>query len=88
MGWSVIEFVVGEGREMPSLLDTWTKLYTARGIWVGSRQQMEEMGQAIGGNPRFRPRVDLNVFKLGQLKEAYEYLASGRHQGKVGIEID
>ena len=28
----MIGFVGGEGREMPSLLDTWTKLYTARGI--------------------------------------------------------
>lgn len=38
--------------------------------------------------PTFRPHVDSNVFKLEQLKEAYEYLASGKHQEKVGIEID
>ena len=88
---SVVGFVGGEGKgpEMPSLLDCWINLFTARGIWVGSRLQMEEMCRAIEANlERLRPVVDPKVFKLEQLKEAYEYLASGKHQGKVCIEIE
>ncbi len=40
---SVVGFVGGEadGAEVPDLLDPWLKHYTARGISVGSRQQME-----------------------------------------------
>ena len=79
----------GEGKDMPNLLDTWLSFYTARGVWVGSRQQMEDMCRAVEANvDRFRPVIDAKVFKLEQLKEAYEYLASGKHQGKVCIEIE
>lgn len=87
---AVVGFVGGEGgnKEMPNLLDAWLHLYTARGIWVGSRIQMEDMCRAIDALPRLRPIVDPNVFKLNQLKEAYEYLSSGKNTGKVGIEID
>ena len=86
----VIGMAGGEGgnREMPKLLDTWINLYTARGIWVGSRLQMDEMCRAIDANPGLRPVVDSNIFKLHQFKEAYEYLSSGRNLGKVSIEID
>ncbi|KAL4867285.1 hypothetical protein BDV12DRAFT_209960 [Aspergillus spectabilis] len=90
---SVVGFIGGEGgegsREMPSLLETWLNLYTARGIWVGSRVQMEEMCRAIAADPTgLRPVVNERVFKLHELREAYEYLAEGRNQGKIGIEID
>ncbi|RAO72417.1 uncharacterized protein BHQ10_008429 [Talaromyces amestolkiae] len=84
---SVVGFVGGEGDGLPTLLDTWTKLFTARGLWVGSRAQMEEMCKAIEGNlDRLRPVVD-RIFPLAQLKEAYKYMLSGNYQGKVGIEI-
>ncbi|KAI1506780.1 hypothetical protein F5X99DRAFT_365516 [Biscogniauxia marginata] len=73
---------------MPSLLDCWINLFTTRGVWVGNRLQMEDMCRAIEGNlERLRPIVDPNVFSLDQIKEAYEYLESGRHQGKVCINI-
>ncbi|KAH8701809.1 putative alcohol dehydrogenase [Talaromyces proteolyticus] len=87
---SVVGFVGGESKEtMPSLLDTWINLFTARGLWVGSRLQMEDMCRAIEANPdRLHPVVDPRVFKLSQVKEAYEYLASGKHQGKVCVEIE
>lgn len=86
---SVVGFVGGtEGKEMPTLLDPWMNLYTARGIWVGSRTQMEDMCRAIEANPeKLRPVLDSHSFTLEQLKEAYEYLSEGKHQGKVGIEI-
>ena len=88
---SVVGFVGGEGAEgkaMPTLLDTWLNLYTARGLWVGSRVHMEEMVRAIEANvERLRPVVD-KVFTLEQVKEAYEYMLEGKHHGKIGIQID
>jgi NADPH:quinone reductase-like Zn-dependent oxidoreductase len=89
---TVVGFVGGtEGgqQEVPTLLDAWLRNFTARGIWTGSRQHMEEMCRAIKANPdKLRPVVDSRIFKLHQLKEAFEYLKQGKHQGKVCIEID
>lgn len=88
----VVGFAGGEGGGevvVPSVLDCWVRLFTARGVWVGSRTQMEEMCRAIEGNlESLRPVVDGRVFKLEELKEAYEYLAAGKHQGKVCITIE
>ncbi|KAI1320505.1 zinc-binding dehydrogenase [Xylariaceae sp. FL0255] len=79
---------LGGDAKMPTLLDTWLNLFTCRGVWVGSRMHMEDMCRAIDGNvERLRPVLDLKVFKLEELKEAYEYMAAGKHSGKVGIEI-
>ncbi|KAI0384082.1 zinc-binding dehydrogenase [Hypomontagnella monticulosa] len=79
----------GDAREMPNLLDCWMSLFTARGVWTGNRLQMEDMCRAIEANvEKLRPVVDAKIFKLEQLKEAYEYLSSGKHQGKICIEID
>ncbi|RFU80372.1 alcohol dehydrogenase [Trichoderma arundinaceum] len=86
---SVVGFVGGEanGAEVPNLLDPWLKHYTVRGISVGSRQQMEAMCLAIEGNiKRLRPIIDSRIFKLDELKEAYEYLHAGRNLGKVCID--
>ncbi|KAL4891891.1 hypothetical protein BDV59DRAFT_194056 [Aspergillus ambiguus] len=85
----IVGNVGGPGKGLPSLLNCWTNLFTARGVWVGSRLQMEEMCQAIEANPeKLRPVIDPDVFQLEQLKEAYAYLDSGRHRGKVCINID
>ena len=83
-------FVGGtEGQDIPTLLDCWMNLFTARGIWVGNRQHMEDMCRAIEANlDKLRPIVDPKVFKLDQLPEAYEYLGQGVHQGKVCIELN
>ncbi|KAI2472598.1 zinc-binding dehydrogenase [Annulohypoxylon bovei var. microspora] len=90
-GIMIVMGSVGSGpadKETPDLLDTWMRLFTARGIWAGNRFQMEDMGRAIEANiEKLRPVVDPKVFTLEQLKEAYDYLASGKHQGNVCIEI-
>ncbi|PYH84667.1 zinc-binding dehydrogenase [Aspergillus uvarum CBS 121591] len=77
-----------EGQKMPTLLEAWLNLYTARGVWVGSRMQMEEICRWIKAHPDFQPVLDPKAFKLRQLKEAYEYVASGKSLGKVCVEID
>lgn len=74
--------------KVPTILDSWVNLFTSRGVWVGNRLQMEDMCRAIEGNvERLKPVLDSKVFKLGELKEAYEYLESGRYLGKVCVEI-
>ena len=84
---TIIGFVGGtEGG--PSFLENLNKLCTTRGILVGNRTQMEDMCRAIEAHPdKLRPVVDPKVFNLEQLKEAYEYQWSGKHQGKVCIEV-
>lgn len=86
---TIIGFVAGPSEEQPGFLENLTNICTTRGILVGSRVQMEEMCRAIEANPEtLRPVVDSKVFNLDQLKEAYEYQWSGKHQGKVGIKIE
>jgi NADPH:quinone reductase-like Zn-dependent oxidoreductase len=92
MGGSIdiIGFLAGvQDENEPSFLRCLTNLFTARGIFVGSRVQMEEMIEAIEAHPEaLRPVIDEKVFKLEQLKEAYEYQWSGKHFSKVVIEIN
>ena len=77
-----------DAANVPTLLDCWMNNITARGIWAGSRLLLEEMCQAVEGNlDKLRPVVDPNVLPLEQLKDAYEYLESGKHQGNVCVSI-
>ncbi|KAM3512494.1 hypothetical protein MY11210_003837 [Beauveria gryllotalpidicola] len=87
---TIIGFVGGRGGEKePGFLECLSNLFTARGVLVGNRVQLEDMCRAIDANAeRLRPVIDSNVFGLEQLKEAYEYLQSGKHFGKVCIKID
>ncbi|KAJ8100806.1 zinc-binding oxidoreductase [Lipomyces tetrasporus] len=88
---SVVGFVGGEDKtaEIPTLLDTWLNYYTARGIAVGSRLQMEDMCRFIEGNTdRLRAVLDSRVFKLEEVKEAYKYLQAGENLGKVCISLE
>jgi NADPH:quinone reductase-like Zn-dependent oxidoreductase len=58
-----------------SLMECLTYICTARGVYVGSRQQMEEMVAAIEAND-IHPVVDPKQFTLDQVREAYEYQVS------------
>ncbi|KAI0448514.1 putative alcohol dehydrogenase [Xylaria acuta] len=87
---AVVGAIAGFGGDakVPTILDSWANLFTSRGVWVGNRLQMEDMCRAIEANiERLRPVLDPKVFKLGELKEAYEYLEGGKNLGKVCIEI-
>jgi NADPH:quinone reductase-like Zn-dependent oxidoreductase len=89
---STLGFVGGQGgpeaKAIPNLLDAWLSMYTVRGIGVGNRALMEEMCEAISASGNFKPVIDPRVFKLEQLKEAYEYAASGKHVGKICIDCE
>lgn len=71
---SLIGFL-GGAQPKDSILEPLSKICTIRGIYVGSRQQLEEMCAAIEAND-IHPVVDEKIFTLDQVKEAYEYMVS------------
>ncbi|KAI1112912.1 hypothetical protein F5Y14DRAFT_240986 [Nemania sp. NC0429] len=83
---AIIGFV-GGGNVEASLLECLFHLCTARGVYVGSRQQMQDMVAAIEAND-IHPVVDPKVFPIEQAKEAYEFQWAQGHVGKVAIEIN
>lgn len=74
-----------ESLQEPSILNAWRSTCLVRGVAVGSRVQFEEMNRAIEAKA-LKPVVDEKVFKLDQLKEAYQYLSEQKHVGKVVVE--
>jgi NADPH:quinone reductase-like Zn-dependent oxidoreductase len=81
---TIIGFIGGMGEKQPTFLDCLNNICTVRGILVGSRLQMEDMCRAIEVND-IHPVVDEKVFKLGELKEAYEYMWAQKHFGKLVV---
>lgn len=81
---SVIGGLSGWGTE----LEYFTLIRGARrlaGIFVGSRKMLEDLYRFIG-HARIRPVVD-RAFAFDQAREAYEYLKSGNHFGKVVVRV-
>jgi NADPH:quinone reductase-like Zn-dependent oxidoreductase len=62
------------------------KCLCVNGIYVGSRAMQEQFQSALAVN-RIHPVID-RVFEMQQAREAYEYLRSGRHFGKIVIRPD
>ena len=56
-----------------------------QGIYVGSREMFEQMNEAIA-KATMHPVVD-RVFALGQAREAFQYMESGSHFGKIVIRL-
>jgi NADPH:quinone reductase-like Zn-dependent oxidoreductase len=61
------------------------KSIDVQGIYVGSREMFEAMNQAIALH-HIKPVID-RVFALQEAPEAYRYLQSGSHFGKVVIQL-
>ncbi|KAG5353603.1 hypothetical protein C0989_005125, partial [Termitomyces sp. Mn162] len=60
---------------------------TLRGIQIGSRAQFVDMNRLIAAHPIVtRPYID-RVFPFEKAKEAYSYLESQAHIGKVVIKV-
>jgi NADPH:quinone reductase-like Zn-dependent oxidoreductase len=55
------------------------------GIQVGSRDMFEAMNRAIEV-AKLEPVID-RVFDFSDARSAYEYLATGKHFGKVVIRV-
>lgn len=56
-----------------------------QGIYVGSRDMFESMNRVISLH-KIKPAIDC-VFPFEQAKQAYSYLQSGAHFGKVVIKV-
>ncbi|MEH2324539.1 MAG: NAD(P)-dependent alcohol dehydrogenase [Nostoc sp.] len=79
---SLIGVLSGRGNEidpMPILF----KSLTVQGIYVGSREMFEAMNQAMQKH-QIKPIID-RVFPFIEAREAYHYLKSAAHFGKVVI---
>lgn len=61
------------------------KSVTVHGIYVGSRAMFAAMNQAIAA-AQLRPVID-RVFEFAAADQAYNYLDSGTHFGKVVIQV-
>lgn len=58
-----------------------------RGIAVGSRVDFEEMNRYLEDKKvGLKPALD-KVFKFEDSKEAFEYLGSAKHTGKIVIKV-
>ncbi|OQO00133.1 hypothetical protein B0A48_13920 [Cryoendolithus antarcticus] len=85
---SIIGFLGGGDHEkQPGFLDCLMNICTVRGVLVGNRLQFEEMNRAIEANG-IKPVVDEKVFKLTELKEAYQYMWDQKHFGKLCISME
>jgi NADPH:quinone reductase-like Zn-dependent oxidoreductase len=71
----------GEVNPLPAVM----KSVCIQGIFVGSREMFEAMNRAVELHA-IRPVID-RVFPFGEAKDAYRYLESGAHFGKVVIAI-
>jgi len=82
---SLIGVLSGRGSEidpMPILF----KSLTVQGIYVGSREMFEAMNQTIQQH-QIKPIID-RVFPFNEAREAYHYLKSAAHFGKVVISVN
>ena len=61
------------------------KSLSVNGIYVGSREMQENFHRALETNG-IHPVID-REFKFDQAKEAYEYMQSGQHFGKIVIQV-
>ncbi len=80
---SLIGVLTGAGEVDPT--PVLRKAITLQGIFVGSREMFEEMNRAIE-TAAMRPLVD-RVFPFAQAREAYRYLESAAHFGKIVIRL-
>jgi NADPH:quinone reductase-like Zn-dependent oxidoreductase len=82
---TVIGGITGRGASDIGPADLISKAVTLRGIYVGSRDDFEAMNRAIALSG-LRPVID-RTFAFEETREAYRYLESGRHFGKIVIAL-
>ncbi|KAH8903803.1 NAD(P)-binding protein [Coniochaeta sp. PMI_546] len=78
---------LGGAKPKENVLEALNNVCTLRGVFVGSREQMEEMCRAIEAND-IHPVVDQKVFPFAEAREAYEYMWAQKHFGKLCISIE
>jgi len=81
---SLIGILAGSSKEL-NLLPILMQNVRMQGVLVGGREGFEEMCRAIAGN-QLRPAID-KTFAFADLNKAIQYLADGKHFGKVVISL-
>jgi NADPH:quinone reductase-like Zn-dependent oxidoreductase len=71
---SVIGLLTGVSPK-DNIMEVLSRVCTIRGIYVGSREQLEEMVEFMEKH-EIKPVLDKRVFTLDEVKEAYEYMVS------------
>lgn len=75
--------LMARAEQEPSMLPLLLNAITLRGIYVGSVEMFQAMNRAIEAN-KIKPIVD-KVFTFAQAKEAFAYVQTQQHFGKVVI---
>ena len=73
------------GKGEPNLMPVLMKSVRVQGIFVGSREMLESLSRFVEVNA-IKPVVD-KVFDFTEVPQAYEYLAQGKHFGKVVVQM-
>ncbi|KAH7386733.1 chaperonin 10-like protein [Phaeosphaeria sp. MPI-PUGE-AT-0046c] len=87
---SIVGFLQGFNADWDpkSIMTLMTKGAKVKGIQVGSKAEFLAMNRFLEEKKvRFTPALD-RVFKFGDSKEAFDYLRSGKHTGKVVIKLE
>jgi NADPH:quinone reductase-like Zn-dependent oxidoreductase len=80
----IVGFMGGRQAPLP-LVQAILKRVRLQGISVASLEEHERMVAALEAI-RLKPVLDA-VYGFGELREAFEHLAAGRHFGKIGIDF-
>ncbi|KAL2172248.1 hypothetical protein VTG60DRAFT_6626 [Thermothelomyces hinnuleus] len=79
--------MLGGFQPKDNIMEALAHVCIIRGVYVGSKAQMEEMVEAMEKQD-IHPVLDDKVFTLDTAKEAFEHLLNQKHFGKVGIKIE
>ena len=75
-----------EAEEKPSVMDCLWRVCSVRGLFLGTRDQFDDMVKFIE-EKGVEPVVDDKIFAMDEVKEAYEWLEKQKHFSKVVIKI-
>ena len=75
-----------EADEKPSVMDCLWRVCSARGLFLGTRNQFNDMVKFIE-EKGIEPVVDDKIFNMDEVKEAFEWLEKQKHFSKVVIRI-
>jgi NADPH:quinone reductase-like Zn-dependent oxidoreductase len=81
---SVIGNLTGASLEL-DLISVFMRRIRLQGILVGSRESFEQLNRTVEEH-ELRPVVD-RVFDLDGVREAFSYMRSGVHLGKICVEV-
>lgn len=76
----MVGFVGGPGKA-GSALDPLARVFTVRGIYVGSKALMIDMNRAIEAH-NIKPVIDKTTFDFEHTKEAYQHQIGQKHFGE------